>query len=470
MSTPVTSSSSLEVQTQQNPQTRSKTTQTPPQTPQTTVPEVLNATSTVQKDNQTAQTTIQGPAKNISGTNMTIHAPIIHNDNVSNIPTTSTQLFAQNSPNGPKKILPTVWNLPSCIISVCSFNELIEKKQNGAGYKFSKPMKRDQVLIRFLAKKAKSLWKPPAYNDLTMEEFNALVKNMPYIISQLRIKEMFKLQLIPNGTQFVTSSQVYSGAGHLIQTMSINRHYIDKESTQYKFGSANCLFTMSDIIQFQAIVSEIENAAITLNASMIRDYEVSHHFENVENLVFMADQNSDATPDAAKIPNVPVSDAKAGPDIVADAVTPAVVPYSSSSSDDDYDEPEVSSSGHDEKPVIDNQSGYDIPPSKEHKTKKAEYYVIRVETQPEKNIDIPDEVISVDNDIEDSGKTRLDKDIPVAEEVIIIDNEDVVNSASSHGPAPPPRKQPRLDIELTPAPSLRTRRGTPENVKRKLQF
>ena len=233
-----------------------------------------------------------------------------------------TEIYTQSSLNGDKQLIQTVWNLSRVIISVCSYNELVQGEKETT-YRFQRPLLRDQVIVRFLSKKARTIFKSPIPNDLTIFEWRQLSKRLDCIWSQLKAQTMFEIQLVAGKSQHVSSSHIMDSTGQLRQYVTINRHYIPPSSLSWKFGSASVSLSVDDFRELRKSAESIELTVSALNDRLQAEYDDSIYSSHLSDLSNDSDEtHSHDDVDITHSDNDHVADTSAGtaaPDNIDDA-------------------------------------------------------------------------------------------------------------------------------------------------------
>ncbi len=154
--------------------------------------------------------------------------------------------------------LQTEWHYNKYYIKIASYNELLQNYCSGEAH-FLKPLKQDQVIVRFCAKNTNptAVSREPIPNDLNIEEWNALYSILGQLGNHVKNNEQFKYQLVPKRSQFINSSQIVDRYGTDVYFVALNRHYMPADSTEYKHGRANVSFSVMQFLGFLSIASSV---------------------------------------------------------------------------------------------------------------------------------------------------------------------------------------------------------------------
>ncbi|MCP4325929.1 MAG: hypothetical protein GY787_29660 [Alteromonadales bacterium] len=154
--------------------------------------------------------------------------------------------------------LQTKWHYNKYYIQIASYNELLQNDVSGKA-RFLKPLKQDQVIVRFCAKNTNptAVSREPMPNDLNVEEWNALYSILGQLGNHVKNYEQFKYQLVPKRSQFINSSQLTDRYGTDVYFVALNRHYMPADSTEYKHGRANVSFSVMKFLGFLSIASSV---------------------------------------------------------------------------------------------------------------------------------------------------------------------------------------------------------------------
>ena len=154
--------------------------------------------------------------------------------------------------------LQTEWHYNKYYIQIASYNELLQNDVSGEA-RFLKPLKQDQVIVRFCAKNTNptAVSREPIPNDLNIEEWNALYSILGQLGNHVKNNEQFKYQLVPKRSQFINSSQIVDRYGTDVYFVALNRHYMPADSTEYKHGRANVSFSVMQFLGFLSIASSV---------------------------------------------------------------------------------------------------------------------------------------------------------------------------------------------------------------------
>ncbi len=172
--------------------------------------------------------------------------------------TLPTPMSVPSLTDGGGSPLQTEWHYNKYYIQIASYNELLQNDVSGEA-RFLKPLKQDQVIVRFCAKNTNptAVSREPIPNDLNVEEWNALYSILGQLGNHVKNNEQFKYQLVPKRSQFINSSQIVDRYGTNVYFVALNRHYMPADSTEYKHGRANVSFSVMQFLGFLSIASSV---------------------------------------------------------------------------------------------------------------------------------------------------------------------------------------------------------------------
>ena len=167
----------------------------------------------------------------------------------------------------------TAWNLERAIVSIHRYNDLVHTEKD-TNFKFQTPLPRDQVIVRFLSKSTKNLYRQPVPNDMTFTEWNQLFAKLDYMWTQIKCQKIFEIPLIAGKSQHASTSHVMDSNGEIRQYLTLNRHYLATDSMSWKYGSANCNLSVKDFKTLRKISCDIDYAVKFLDSTLKMEYDV----------------------------------------------------------------------------------------------------------------------------------------------------------------------------------------------------
>ena len=184
--------------------------------------------------------------------------------------TLPTPMSVPSLTDGGGSPLQTEWHYNKYYIKIASYNELLQNYCSGEAH-FLKPLKQDQVIVRFCAKNTNptAVSREPIPNDLNVEEWNALYSILGQLGNHVKNNEQFKYQLVPKRSQFINSSQIVDRYGTNVYFVALNRHYMPADSTEYKHGRANVSFSVMQFLGFLSIASSV-NETVQVVANRLK--------------------------------------------------------------------------------------------------------------------------------------------------------------------------------------------------------
>ncbi len=213
---------------------------------------------------------------------------------MSNCSSLYTQTSSDSGDNN-KMLLQTHWNWERCTVSVRGYNELLSLEQD-TNYRFSRPMNRDQVVVRFSPKGEPTAFRTPTPNDMSKVEWEKLRDLLPDIYKQLKRGKHFKKQLIPFKSQHVSSSQHMGHDSKVRSYVTINRNYKPAYEDEWHFGRASCTLNIVDFKLLKNNAANIDLAVQSLDRQFQRAYDNMLYISVVKDSGFSSDSDdSDMT-------------------------------------------------------------------------------------------------------------------------------------------------------------------------------
>ncbi len=171
--------------------------------------------------------------------------------------------------HGQQPPLQTEWHNPKNYIQVVSYNELLKTDSSGVT-RFQKPIKLDQVIVRFCSKNRSqaAVSREPTPNDLNIQEWNALYSILGQLVEHVQHNELFKYQLVPDRSQFINSARTKDRYGADLYYISLNRHYMPADCAEYRHGRANVSFSAVTFLDFVSLAPSVNETVQTIQTRL----------------------------------------------------------------------------------------------------------------------------------------------------------------------------------------------------------
>ncbi len=171
--------------------------------------------------------------------------------------------------HGQQPPLQTEWHNPKNYIQVVSYNELLKTDSSGVT-RFQKPIKLDQVIVRFCSKNRSqaAVSREPTPNDLNIQEWNALYSILGQLVEHVQHNELFKYQLVPDRSQFINSARTKDRYGADLYYISLNRHYMPADCAEYRHGRANVSFSAVTFLDFVRLAPSVNETVQTMQTHL----------------------------------------------------------------------------------------------------------------------------------------------------------------------------------------------------------